>query len=49
MDRWAVQMEQVSPCEFTEDGHDPTGAVHVFHVVERRARCHLAQLWDFAG
>ena len=45
---WAVQVEQISPSEFSEDGHDAAGAVHVFHVVERRARCDLAQLRNFA-
>ena len=44
---WAVQVEQVSPSELSEDSHDPTGAVHVFHMVERCARCDLAQLRNF--
>ncbi|MNN71869.1 hypothetical protein D3C81_1878490 [compost metagenome] len=39
-----VGMQQATACELTEDGHDAARAVHVFDVVLRRVRRHLAQL-----
>ena len=37
----AVEMEQVSSRQLTEDGHHATRAVYVFHVVKGGAGRHL--------
>ena len=44
----AVEMEQIASRQLTEDGHHSARTVYVFHVVERRAGCDLAELWDLA-
>jgi hypothetical protein len=39
----AVTMDQAGAVQFTEDGHDAAGAMHVFHVVLLRRRRHFGQ------
>ena len=48
VDGRAVQVQQVTARKLTQDGHHAAGTMHVFHVVERRARCDFAQLRNFA-
>src|SRR5690606_24696678 len=43
-----VGVQQAAAGQFTEDGEDAAGAVHVFHVVLLDVRRHLAQLRYFA-
>ena len=39
----AVTVDQAGTVELTKNGHDAAGAMHVFHVVLLRRRCHLGQ------
>ena len=49
MDGPRLVVKQPRALQFAEDAHHSASAMHVFHMVERRARRYLAEIGHLAG